>query len=62
MAFLPEERRKKILEILNENGSVTIEELARRFGVSEMTVRRDLDRCRVTGRLERCRGGAVLRD
>ena len=52
MAFLPEERRKKILEILNENGSVTIEELARRFGVSEMTVRRDLDRCRVTGRLE----------
>ena len=56
-----EERRKKILEILNENGSVTIEELARRFGVSEMTVRRDLDRCRVTGRLERCRGGAVLR-
>ena len=31
MAFLPEERRKKILEILNENGSVTIEELARRF-------------------------------
>ena len=25
MAFLPEERRKKILEILNENGSVTIE-------------------------------------
>lgn len=61
MAFLPEERRKKILEILNESGSVTIGELARRFGVSEMTIRRDLDRCRVSGRLERCRGGAVLR-
>lgn len=61
MTMLPEERRKKILEILNENGSVTIGELARRFGVSEMTVRRDLDRCRGVSRLERCRGGAVLR-
>ena len=61
MAILPEERRKKMLELLNENGSVTIEELARRFGVSEMTIRRDLDKYRRVGQVKRCRGGAVLR-
>lgn len=59
--MLPEERRKLLLEQLNENGSVTIPELARHFGVSEMTIRRDLDKCRRMGRLERCRGGAILR-
>ena len=61
MSIFPEERRRKLLELLNENGSVTIEELALRFGVSEMTIRRDLDRFKSQGRLERCRGGAVLR-
>lgn len=61
MAILPEERRKKMLELLNENGSVTIEELARRFEVSEMTIRRDLDKYRRVGQVKRCRGGAVLR-
>lgn len=59
--MLPEERRKLLLEQLNENGSVTIPELARHFGVSEMTIRRDLDKCRRLGWLERCRGGAILR-
>lgn len=59
--MLPEERRKLLLEQLNENGLVTIPELARRFDVSQMTIRRDLDKCRQLGRLERCRGGAVLR-
>jgi len=59
--LLPEERRKLLLGQLNENGSVTIPELARHFGVSEMTIRRDLDKCRRQGYLERCRGGAVLR-
>lgn len=59
--MLPEERRKLLLEQLNENGSVTIPELARHFGVSEMTIRRDLDKCRRLGHLERCRGGAILR-
>ena len=59
--MLPEERRKLLLEQLNENGLVTIPDLARRFGVSEMTIRRDLDKCRRVGALERCRGGALPR-
>ena len=52
---------RRCLFLLNENGSVTIEELARRFGVSEMTIRRDLDKYRRVGQVKRCRGGAVLR-
>lgn len=60
--MLSEERRNKLLELLNENGSATIEDLARQFNVSEMTIRRDLEKCKHLGRLQRCHGGVILRE
>ncbi|MFV0245069.1 MAG: DeoR/GlpR family DNA-binding transcription regulator [Qingshengfaniella sp.] len=52
-------RLARILGRLNEGGSVTVAELAREFGVSDMTVRRDLAELEGEGRLERVHGGAV---
>lgn len=58
--MIPAQREARILELLQEQGSVTIEQLAAGFAVSEMTVRRDLDRLEDKGLAERCHGGAVL--
>jgi DeoR/GlpR family transcriptional regulator of sugar metabolism len=54
------QREGKILEILNESGGVIVEELANRFSVSVMTIRRDLDRLEERGLVERRHGGAIL--
>ncbi len=56
------ERRNKILETLQESGIVKVELLARKFNVSEMTIRRDLEKCEKEGRVFRCHGGAVLKE
>jgi DeoR/GlpR family transcriptional regulator of sugar metabolism len=57
--MLPAERRQLILEtILNGRGAEVVE-LAERFSVSEMTVRRDLGRLAREGKLTRVHGGAV---
>ena len=45
--------------MLNASGLVKVEELATHFGVSEMTVRRDLERLEKDGIATRCYGGAV---
>lgn len=60
--MLPEERIRRISEILEENGFITIEELARTFDISEMTVRRDLKKCETLGIAKRCYGGAVSKN
>lgn len=58
--MLAEKRRGGILDILNSRGAVQVRTLARHFGVSEMTIRRDLESLHGTG-LRRCHGGAVLK-
>ncbi|MEZ0348639.1 MAG: DeoR/GlpR family DNA-binding transcription regulator [Thermus sp.] len=55
-----EARRAKILEVLKEKGQVRVAELAKLLGVSQVTVRADLDALERNGRLRRLRGGAVL--
>jgi DeoR/GlpR family transcriptional regulator of sugar metabolism len=55
---LPAERRQHILRALR-GGSAQVAELAERFGVSEMTVRRDLRDLERAGKLTRVHGGAV---
>jgi len=52
-------RRARIREMLRENQQVSISGLASVFGVSEMTVRRDLDTLANNGELRRTHGGAV---
>ena len=50
--LLPEERRNAILAMLEQEGRVFCSELADTFGVSEMTIRRDLT-YRTTGALRK---------
>jgi len=52
-------RHKKILEMLYQRQSVSADELAAEFGVSKITIRRDLDALAGEKYLERTRGGAV---
>lgn len=47
------------LRLVRNAGRVSLTDLAARLGVSEMTVRRDLDALQQRGLVERVRGGAV---
>jgi DeoR/GlpR family transcriptional regulator of sugar metabolism len=53
-------RRQQILNILEETGTLNVTELADRFGVSSVTIRKDLDDLGAEGLLERTFGGAVF--
>jgi DeoR/GlpR family transcriptional regulator of sugar metabolism len=57
---LAETRRREIVDSLRSSGSVTVAEVEARFGVSPVTVRRDLDELARQGVLRRTHGGGVL--
>ena len=57
--MLPVDRRHRILERVSEQQSIHIGELAQEFGVSEMTIRRDVARLERDGFLRRTYGGAT---
>jgi len=58
-----EERRRKIREMVEAKGSVTVDELAESFGLSKVSIRSDLRLLDSMGVLVRSRGGAlVIRD
>ena len=59
MALLALERQHRILELVHQNGTVTVERLAAEFGVTRETVRRDLDSLETRGELHRIHGGAT---
>jgi len=48
-----------VRERIQDRGAVRIDDLAADFGVSEMTIRRDLDELEVLGEARRVRGGAL---
>lgn len=54
-----EERHRAIIEALQANGRVSVAELSALAGVSQMTVRRDLEALEQDGLLQRVHGGAV---
>ena len=58
MTLLPAQRRQEILRAVR-GGTAHVSDLAESFGVSEMTVRRDLGALARDGKLERVHGGAV---
>lgn len=58
-ALIPADRRKRIQEIVQQKGVVKVAELSKMFGVSELTIRRDLDILERKDILERTHGGAV---
>jgi DeoR family transcriptional regulator, fructose operon transcriptional repressor len=59
--MFPAERQGRILEILAEQRGVRVSALSELLGVSEMTIRRDLERLEHDGLLSRTHGGAILR-
>ncbi|WP_420934239.1 DeoR/GlpR family DNA-binding transcription regulator [Alteromonas sp. A081] len=54
-----EERRKRIVEWVNDNGHTRVETLASQFNASEVTIRKDLTALAAQGALIRQFGGAV---
>jgi DeoR/GlpR family transcriptional regulator of sugar metabolism len=56
---LPRQRQTYILGRVREDGGVRVGDLARELGVSDMTVRRDLDLLEKQGLLEKVHGGAT---
>ncbi|SFV38386.1 DNA-binding transcriptional regulator of sugar metabolism, DeoR/GlpR family [Devosia crocina] len=59
--LLAEPRRMRILEWLQEEGSARVRDLSAAFGVSEATIRQDLERLDNDGFITREHGGAYLR-
>lgn len=59
--LLVEERRRRILELLDDQERVTVEELVARFSVSAVTIRGDLDALADLGAVVRSHGGALKR-
>lgn len=56
------ERRNLIINQLQEQGKVYVSELAKEFGVSEETIRRDLDKLAQDNIAKKSYGGAVLNE
>ena len=55
-------RRSAILQILKKNSNVSVTELSKHFGVSEVTIRKDLNLLKDRNLLVRTRGGAITND
>lgn len=57
--LLTHQRRERITELLALHGVVRVKDLSSRFGVSEVTIRTDLDQLAHQGTLVRDHGGAI---
>jgi DeoR/GlpR family transcriptional regulator of sugar metabolism len=57
--MLAETRRRQLLDLINRRGFATLEELVKALGVSESTIRRDLEALDGSGQVKRTHGGAV---
>lgn len=54
-----EQRRDEIVSILHTKGKIKVSEIAERYGISEVSVRKDLEYLEMQGHLSRVHGGAV---
>ncbi|MCT4605451.1 MAG: DeoR/GlpR family DNA-binding transcription regulator [Marinisporobacter sp.] len=55
-----EERKEKIIEMLNRRGKIVVKELSQEFDVTEDCIRKDLKNLEKQGMLKRTYGGAVF--
>lgn len=53
------DRQQQIVQFVQRRGRATVEELSAQFGVSEATIRRDLEKLDGQGTIRRAHGGAV---
>jgi DeoR/GlpR family transcriptional regulator of sugar metabolism len=56
---LPKQRQTYILDAIRETGGVRVADLVEELGVSDMTIRRDLDALEAEGLVEKVHGGAT---
>ena len=56
------QRRIKILELIREDGHAKVQQLSKIFGVTEVTIRQDLEMLDQLGYIQREHGGAFLKD
>ncbi|WP_165822416.1 DeoR/GlpR family DNA-binding transcription regulator [Paenibacillus montanisoli] len=54
-----EERRNRILEIIQKKNRVSVAELSKEFNLGEITIRRDLSELEERGLIRRTHGGAI---
>ncbi|MBW4039743.1 MAG: DeoR/GlpR transcriptional regulator [Acidobacteria bacterium] len=54
------ERRQYIVALAQKQGRVLVEELSQSLGISQITIRKDLDYLQSRGALQRTHGGALL--
>ncbi len=59
--MLPEQRRRKILDLIQEEGHAKVADLKELFSVTEPTIRQDLDKLEEDGFVVRRHGGAFLK-
>jgi len=57
--LLIEERRQHILSLIQKQGRVLVDDLSERFGLSKITIRKDLDHLQAKELLVRTHGGAL---
>ena len=57
--MLASQRRATILGLVEDSGAVRVSELVDQLGVSDMTVRRDIEQLATEGLVERVHGGAL---
>lgn len=60
--MLPNQRREKIFELIQEDGSAKVLNLAKLFKVTEVTIRQDLEKMEKDGLVLREHGGAYLKN
>ncbi len=60
--MLPNQRREKIIELLKEDGSAKVVDLAKLFKVTEVTIRQDLEKLESEGLIIKEHGGAFLKN
>jgi DeoR/GlpR family transcriptional regulator of sugar metabolism len=59
--LLAEQRRRKILDLIEQRGQITVRDLVDKFSISAVTARGDLDALASEGMVVRSHGGAVRR-
>jgi len=59
--LLTEQRRRNVLDLIDQEGQVTVADMVKRFSISAVTVRSDLDALASLGAVIRSHGGAVRR-
>lgn len=58
MGIIADSRKKEILTLIKEQGEVTVADLAQKFNLSQLTIRRDLDSLAESALVIRIHGGA----